>query len=351
MYAGFFGVALWLYFVSFISDSIFKYISPNSTMKQWEVFGTVLFFLNPLTIVWVIDRIKKMRATGVAKRAYNAPCAHGVPRGLTALVCATCKEERQAQQRALEVSRREDDRKMKIRGEAVLLHRQELVRLTEHNVKKMEYLKSIPPRDFELAVGEMYRRLGYSVEVTPATNDKGKDAIMFRDGKKYLVECKQYSEENTVGREHLQKFFAAVTEEGAETGFVVTTSTFKKTAVQYAGDIKKLVLIDSVKLSALMREAFPEEHGDNALNVMCEECGEKVQFVMGDQPLEPTKQCANGHSVPHGFNDGQAVIQFPGTEPICQRCGRAMKLVSHKKRHFWRCVGHPACRGFGRFRK
>jgi len=66
----------------------------------------------------------------------------------------------------------------------------------------------------------MYQKLGYKTKLTSRSNDKGFDIVTSKDNVKYLVECKRYSETNLIGRELIQKFFAAVYNERAEKGFL-----------------------------------------------------------------------------------------------------------------------------------
>ena len=61
--------------------------------------------------------------------------------------------------------------------------------------------------------------MGYDVEQTPYTNDGGRDAVAQKDGRVFLIECKRYAADRTVGRPELQKLFAAMTEANADGGF------------------------------------------------------------------------------------------------------------------------------------
>ena len=45
---------------------------------------------------------------------------------------------------------------------------------------------------FEREVGQVFKRLGYQVEVTRGSGDGGADIIMYKDNLKYVVQCKHY---------------------------------------------------------------------------------------------------------------------------------------------------------------
>jgi restriction system protein len=54
-------------------------------------------------------------------------------------------------------------------------------------------LKTVAWQDFELLVGEAFRRLGYVVEESGgAAPDGGVDLVLFRSGKKTIVQCKRW---------------------------------------------------------------------------------------------------------------------------------------------------------------
>lgn len=91
-------------------------------------------------------------------------------------------------------------RKQDIAIKASRLRNSETERIRKSLLKSQDYLRSMSPQEFEDIVAELFRSLGYDVKQTPYTNDQGKDAIIFKDGKKSLIECKRYSPENKVGR-------------------------------------------------------------------------------------------------------------------------------------------------------
>jgi len=207
-------------------------------------------------------------------------CPHGIRNGSIKNLCPECKAINE-----------ENNRRSVIRYEASKLKSEESQRLSILRLSNINNLKALSPQQFEDAVSEMYQRLGYKVYQTPYSNDGGKDAIMWKDGKKYLLECKRY--DNPIGRPPLQKFFAAIIEEKAYLGYFVTTSTFTDTAYEYAKK-SRIKLINGNSLSKLMREAYPENSSEYLYKQMCLECGQIVLFSLD---VEENKTCPNGHTV------------------------------------------------------
>ena len=93
------------------------------------------------------------------------------------------------------------------------------------------------PSQFEIFCAELYRELGYQVEVTPPVADGGFDLDMFRSGERTLVECKCFKPDNPVCRPVLQKLFGANATENANHLIAVTTSTFSRGAIAYAKEV------------------------------------------------------------------------------------------------------------------
>jgi hypothetical protein len=65
------------------------------------------------------------------------------------------------------------------------------------------------------------RPLRYAVIQTPYRNDQGRDAILSKDGHKFLLKCKKYGENNVSGRPDLQRFHSAIVTEKAISGFKI----------------------------------------------------------------------------------------------------------------------------------
>jgi len=121
------------------------------------------------------------------------------------------------------------------------------------------------PIAFESYVADVFASLGYKTEVTKATNDGGKDIIMYKEGVKYVVEVKLYSENNKVGREKIQKLQGAMIDSNADKSIFVTTSKFTKESINY-GQKHGIILIDGKALVKLIDKALGEDEFSHANN-------------------------------------------------------------------------------------
>ncbi|WEL23461.1 Restriction endonuclease [Candidatus Nanohalovita haloferacivicina] len=86
--------------------------------------------------------------------------------------------------------------------------------------------------DFEDVMMDVYRNLGYENVRNPGkSGDEGRDILMEKDGRTYVVECKHMAK---VGRPKVQKLHSAVsTYPNDATGILVTTGRFTKQAREY----------------------------------------------------------------------------------------------------------------------
>lgn len=120
-----------------------------------------------------------------------------------------------------------------------------------------EITAGFKPRDFEIFVADLYRHSGYQTEVTPESNDNGKDVILTRKKKITFVECKMYAEGNNIGRPPLQKLHGAMSKDKVERGIFVTTSAFTKTAQDYVIGTG-IELVDGYDLIKLIGKVRPD---------------------------------------------------------------------------------------------
>ncbi len=228
-------------------------------------------------------------------------CPHGVPGGLTAGQCSLCGEK----QRQLEYKRRADQARAKeherIREQARDLREKEFHRLADQIRRDYRKLLELSPRAFEDLVSELFRKRGYAVEQTPYSNDRGRDAIALKDGKTYLIECKRYARDRSIGRRDLQVFHSAVTEAAATRGFFVTTAKFGKTAKEFVQG-KKITLVDENNLIEVMRRYMPYDSEEaDKFRVMCKECGDIVERRLSRS--QEIVHCVQRHEVASDLTD------------------------------------------------
>ncbi len=91
---------------------------------------------------------------------------------------------------------------------------------------KIALLRSLPWRSLELLVAELYERMGYEVQVTPAQKDGGKDIVACREGERIYVECKNWDGKVDVGE--VVKLYGRVEADKATRGVIVAPEGFTR---------------------------------------------------------------------------------------------------------------------------
>ncbi len=113
-------------------------------------------------------------------------------------------------------------------------------------------LLALTPREFELAVGDLLRKLGYQqVRHTGKAGDLAADLhAISPHGERVIVQCKRYAPGNGVGSGDIQKFIGMRVHHQAQRALFVTTSTFKTPAATLARQ-HGIELIDGEQLVAM----------------------------------------------------------------------------------------------------
>jgi len=110
-------------------------------------------------------------------------------------------------------------------------------KLLDYYAKYPERLYSLEPRQFEELIGELFDGFGFQVEVTSRTRDGGRDVIAIKQEiveVKYLIECKRYAKDRTVGIMPVQRLHGVTQAEQATKGILVTTApAFTKPAIEF----------------------------------------------------------------------------------------------------------------------
>jgi hypothetical protein len=173
-------------------------------------------------------------------------------------------------------------------------------------------LEDLNWENFELLVGEIFRRKGFEVEISSGLGaDGGKDLTLRRDGEVRLVQCKFLSADNKVSVMAMREFYGLIVAEKAKRGIFMTTGIYSREAREFAEGkpIKLLARPDIEKLMASV--ARP---GENLCHVQ------------------------------NWIDDFAAVARV--TDPDCPRCRKPMKLRRGPTgRAFWSCSHFPRCRG------
>lgn len=175
-------------------------------------------------------------------------------------------------------------------------------------------LNAMSWKEFELLVGEAFRRQGYAVTENAGHGaDGGVDLLLNKGGERFLVQCKQWRAV-TVGVTVVRELYGVMAASGATGGYVVTSGRFTTDAVKFA-EGRNVELIDGEKLSAWIRTVRPFVNTNGA-----------------DQAEAK-----------------QSRTSAPAAA-ACPKCGGLMVERMAKKgslagQLFWGCQNYPKCRG------
>jgi restriction system protein len=110
-------------------------------------------------------------------------------------------------------------------------------------------LGSLRNDQVELLIGEIFRREGYTIELSAAVNtEDGIDLMLRRDSETTLVQCKHWKAPRVTARE-VREFYGTMAAGGTPRGIFVTTGMFTPDATSFAPD-KGIELIDGAALAA-----------------------------------------------------------------------------------------------------
>lgn len=111
--------------------------------------------------------------------------------------------------------------------------------LVREIAKHPQDIYSISPRRFEEIVAYVLEQFGFTVDLTAQTRDGGvdilavtKDALGIRTS--YMVECKRYAKENSVGVAIARAMYGVKTAQRKDHAIIATTSFFTRDAVRFA---------------------------------------------------------------------------------------------------------------------
>lgn len=165
-------------------------------------------------------------------------------------------------------------------------------------------------QEFELLIGEHFRKLGFTVHETPSGPDGGIDLILKKNHEKYLVQCKHYKAYK-VGVKPVRELLGVMASSSAAGGYVITSGQFTKDAIAFARD-NHIVLVDGNALNQIFRET--------------------------PKPSPQTSKPAS-FSSPTGKN----------VDTTCPKCGNPLVVRIARKgaragQKFYGCSNYPSCR-------
>ena len=174
----------------------------------------------------------------------------------------------------------------------------------------LESLAAMNWREFEMLVGEAFRRHGYGVEETGLGGaDGGIDLILRKDGRTHLVQCKQWRTRQ-VKVPIVREMWGLVAHHQADGVKIVCVGEFTRDAEAFANG-KAIELLNGEALLRLVRDVQPKAQTP------------RVESTLARAP-EPE-----------------------ATVPTCPRCDTPMVLRPNRMtgQSFWGCSKFPQCRG------
>lgn len=171
----------------------------------------------------------------------------------------------------------------------------------------MGSISTMPWREFEMLVGEAFRRQGYSVEETGLGGaDGGIDLILRKDGRTELVQCKQWRARQ-VNVSVVREMWGLVAHHRADGTKIVCTGKFTADAAAFAA-------------------------------------GKKIDLITGEALLTLVKSVQSSREAEAGPASVGAVQT---AQLACPRCGGAMVERANRRtgEKFWGCSTYPRCHG------
>ena len=180
----------------------------------------------------------------------------------------------------------------------------------------LDSLASLSWREFEMLVGEAYRRQGYQVEETGLMGggaDGGVDLILRRTGTTELVQCKQWRSRQ-VNAPRVREMWGLVDHFKADGVKIVCVGEFTRDARQFAE-------------------------------------GKRIELVNGAALLDLVRAVQAPHGLTRPEPDVRSQARASVSVPACPRCGESMLQRSNRStgQSFWGCFKYPACKGTRQF--
>jgi restriction system protein len=110
------------------------------------------------------------------------------------------------------------------------------------------------PDEFEKFVGQVFRHLGFTVEVTGQSGDQGVDVLAYKGSLRLAIQAKRYI--GAVGNSAVQEVYAGMAHHGCHRCVVVASSGFTTGAIELAQSTGCL-LIGTDKVASLIRGEIP----------------------------------------------------------------------------------------------
>src|SRR5271170_5003001 len=171
------------------------------------------------------------------------------------------------------------------------LRQQEIARLTDALVPRLETLRSMTAPAFRSTVAAMLERFGHAIITDPSAPE----LVTTKAGRKFITACATPAELMPTGTRDLARLHDAVIAANAERGFFITARSFTDAAEQYA-ESAPLDLIDGKRLVKALNQSRKHVLLPQTYKAMCQQCGGIVQHRL-DREQDEARPCGSGHAV------------------------------------------------------
>jgi len=171
----------------------------------------------------------------------------------------------------------------------------------------LDSLRGLSWRQFELLVGEAFRRQGYAVQETGLGGaDGGIGLLLRKEGKLTLVQCKRWKTQR-VDVKVVREMFGLLAHHQASAVKIIAVGAYTADAQRFAA-------------------------------------GKPIELITGTALLEMVR---NVQTAPAAPAPQARASDEPEAAPPCPKCGKEMQLRANRRTHarFWGCTSYPSCRG------
>lgn len=172
-------------------------------------------------------------------------------------------------------------------------------------IRKEDFLAGIDPIMLEKLCLKAFQENGYQVEGTPQTADGGVDGILYKNGKKIILQVKRHIK--SIGEPVLRDLYGAMAHHEADSGIVISTGGFSEKAKLWASG-KPIELWGMSRIREMIYLTIPEE-------------------VL----------------IPASFKTNELRVKKMSKGNKCPYCGEPLRRRLGKHGNFWGCSGYPRC--------
>jgi len=236
-------------------------------------YDRICWSLSYLRMAGLVEKPKR----GIYKISKNGLSILTTPEKIKNYVKETLieRDKKKKKEKSVELETNEDS---DLTPQEKLYESYENIRLSAYE-DILDTIISKSAKEFEHLVVTLLERMGYggkvknAGKVTQYTNDGGIDGVIKEDvlglGRIH-IQAKKYDRKNTVGREEIQKFVGALAVAQSNKGVFITTSSYRKSAIDYAASlhgITTLVLIDGQKLAQYVYDYSLGMHTEQLIEI------------------------------------------------------------------------------------